>query len=458
MVDGTPRQRKRVVAVLAGAGAVLVAASLVLVLATSNTTERVAANARDLHWANAAQGSASLVRAANAQAVFFAVDFAAGFAPRSALDDAIAEAEAAIDNFEAIGAAAEAEIAGPAITAAMKEFALTARRVIEQADAGQAELALEGNATMVEDSFQVLAALLDSRLGTIQTEISDSEGTAGRVSSVTRLFVTLLIPLFALVVYRTMVKRQLRDRRIQFEAKLKAEKEVSRAKDEFIAGLSHEFRTPLTSIYGFSEILIEQGIVDPESSLELIGLINSESAELSRMVEDLLMAARLEAGALTIQRLSAEIAGEVEAVLAPLRRTRHDIPAEIENALIWADPLRFRQVVRNLVSNAIKHGGPVIGIRGRKVRDAYLLSVVDNGPGVPDEIATRLFERFVHDGRRALLTGSVGLGLNIARSLALEMDGDLTYERIGASTVFTVRIPLAEAAPSGAWVPVAEAS
>jgi signal transduction histidine kinase len=69
--------------------------------------------------------------------------------------------------------------------------------------------------------------------------------------------------------------------------------------------------------------------------------------------------------------------------------------------------------------------------------------VVDNGPGVPNDIAGKLFERFVHDGRRALLAGSVGLGLNIARSLMLEMNGDLVYERMRGTTWFTFRLPLA---------------
>ena len=76
-------------------------------------------------------------------------------------------------------------------------------------------------------------------------------------------------------------------------------------------------------------------------------------------------------------------------------------------------------------------------------RDHLVCSIVDNGPGVPNDIAGKLFERFVHDGRRALLAGSVGLGLNIARSLMLEMEGDLVYERIRETTWFTFRLPLA---------------
>ena len=110
---------------------------------------------------------------------------------------------------------------------------------------------------------------------------------------------------------------------------------------------------------------------------------------------------------------------------------------------VWVDALRLRQVLRNLVSNAVKHGGPNIGVFGRTTAGSYRVSVVDDGAGVSPEIADRLFDRFVHDGRGALLAGSVGLGLNIARSLSEAMGGSLVYERVGSSTVFTVSLPLA---------------
>jgi two-component system OmpR family sensor kinase len=239
-----------------------------------------------------------------------------------------------------------------------------------------------------------------------------------------------------------MIRRQVAERRIEFEARLEAERELSRAKDEFIAGLSHEFRTPLTSIFGFSELLIDQGLVDPDMSIELIRLINSESAELSRMVEDLLMAARLEAGQVTIQQVDVEVVAEIESVLAPVIRAGSPMQVELEPTSVSVDALRFRQILRNLVSNAVKHGGDSIGLLGRVEGDRYLVSIIDDGAGVPDTIIDRLFERFVHDGRQALLAGSVGLGLNIARSLAEAMDGELTYQRIGATTVFTLAVPL----------------
>ena len=128
-----------------------------------------------------------------------------------------------------------------------------------------------------------------------------AESDAGRVERLTQLVVTLLIPAAAIIINQLVVRRQYRERRLQIEAKLDAERELGRARDEFIAGMSHELRTPLTSIYGFSEYLLDQGLIDPDEAIELIAMINRDSADLSRMIEDLLAAARLEAGALPFE-------------------------------------------------------------------------------------------------------------------------------------------------------------
>jgi signal transduction histidine kinase len=315
--------------------------------------------------------------------------------------------------------------------------------VIALVRVGDVDGALRANQGDVESAYLETTELLRARRESIEDRIAMTEGAAGRIAVVTSLMVTLLVPLTALVVYRSIVRRQLRERRAQMEAKLQAERELNIAKDEFIAGLSHEFRTPLTSIYGFSEVLIDSGLIDPESSIELIKLINSESSELSRMVDDLLVAARIEAGALSFKAIEMDVAEAVAAVLAPVLRSGVPIEADVEPVNVWADPLRVRQVVRNLISNAVKHGGPHIAVYGRTERNEFVCSVVDDGPGVPNEIVGQLFERFVHDGRQALLAGSVGLGLNIARSLVLEMRGDLVYERMRGTTWFTFRLPLA---------------
>ncbi len=438
------RRSRRLVAITAGAALVVVAISLTLVFTISTTTERVADNARDLHWTNAALGSAGLLRAANSQAVFFGVDESAGVASPDALDRALQEDLKAAAALEQLAQSPErpAETMDGSIATSLDGLLVAAARVDSLIEANDVAGAVQVNQSDVESQYRALAGSLGSYQATLEGRIVQSQSSAGRMSTVIQFVVTLLIPMVLLLLYRWIARRQLREQRIKMSERLRAERRLSEAKDEFIAGLSHEFRTPLTSIYGFSEILLESELVDPSSSRELVALINSESSELSRMVDDLLVAARLEAEALTFKPCRMDVAGEAATVLAPWRRNGHHVEAEICQTRIWADPLRFRQILRNLISNALKHGGSNVGIWGRVQRHEFVCSVVDDGPGVPDAIAGRLFDRFVHDGRHALLAGSVGLGLNIARSLVLEMGGELVYERINSKTWFTFRLPL----------------
>ena len=434
--------KNRTVAVLIGALVVALAISLALVSASAQNTDRITRNAESLHWTNSALGSAAVARVANAQAVFFAVDESIGVASPAATQTAITEARSALSSVDALTASVASDVS-PASVERVHRFVAAAGGVLDLVENDRVTEALAESQTELEPAFVALESDLGEAQSTIRGRIADTQATAGRLATVTQIIVTLLIPLVAVVTYRRIIRRQVRDRSIVADAKLQAERALNKAKDEFIAGLSHEFRTPLTSIYGFSEVLIESGIVDPESSLELINLINMESAELSRMVEDLLTAARLESEALTIVTTSVDPAAELEAVLSPMRRSGAEIEVDLSGGPVLADALRLRQILRNLLSNATKHGGGHIGVVGRRQGTSYVWSVVDDGPGVPPEIADRLFDRFVHDGRHALLAGSVGLGLNIARSLAIEMGGALEYRRDGALTVFTFSLPLA---------------
>jgi signal transduction histidine kinase len=368
--------------------------SLGLVFVSSRATDQVAENATNLHWTNSMLGGAGLARAASAQAVFFGIDEQIGVATEEAADRALEEARSIL---QPIAANPSVPLLGSAgdetIELDLSRFVAAAQRVIDLLETEQVEAAADALQLELEPALVALQAELVQRQALIENRIEETETMAGRVSIATQFLVTLLIPVAALLLYRRIVKRQVREAGLVMETRLRAEQELNRAKDEFIAGLSHEFRTPLTSIFGFSEVLIDSGLVDPDSSMELIGLINSESAELSRMVEDLLTAARLEAEALTISATTVDPAEIVESVLGPWRRSGHDILVDLAPAAVAADPLRLRQILRNLISNAVKHGGRHVAVVGLHVQGGYAWSVVDDGPGVSDEIAGRLFER-----------------------------------------------------------------
>ncbi len=447
--DGAGRHRKDTRTLSVGVGAILAIALLTVALVFTNAygARQVAENARSLHWTNATLGAAALARAANAQAVVFTLDHQLGVADAPAAAAALAEAEATLAALEGWRERASEVTTDPPELAPVTAVLDAGRTVLEHLAMGDVEQAATVTSNLLEPSHQELRATLEARQDAIGERIDLTEAAAGRLGAATRLIVTLLIPAAAILVYRSVVKRQARRQAERLAARLRAEQELHRAKDEFIASISHEFRTPLTTIYGFSELLVEQGVIDPDSSMELITLINRESGELSRMVEDLLTAARLDAQALHFSFSELDPTAELEAVVAPLRRTGAAIGVEAEATRVWADQMRLHQLLRNLVSNALKYGGPHVTISTAERAGRFVCVVADDGEGVAPHIEERLFERFVHDGQEALLVGSVGLGLAIARALAEQMGGSLKYERVAGETRFLVDLP---AAPPGA--------
>jgi len=431
---------KHIFSIAGGAVAAVVFLALALVFTNSYGSQQVAANARALHWTNATLGSASIARASNAQAIVFTVDEQLGVADPEAAARAREEARTNLANLEVWIGGWDSAFSESDTVSLLDSFAATSNQVLALLDSGQVGDAVELNNGPAEKLYATLSIGLESAQQDITEEIDNTEALAGLVAAITRFLVTLLIPVGTILIYRWLVHRQAVRSNLVLQVKLAAEQKLRKARDEFIANISHEIRTPLTSIYGFSEVLIEEGLVDPEMAMELITLINGESAELSRMVEDLLTAARLDAHVLNFKFEAVSVADEIGTVAAPMIRGGAELKIDVPRVMIWADQMRLRQVIRNLVSNAIKHGGDRVTISGRSEGARFLLTVADDGAGVPEEIEGRIFERFVHEGSEPLLTGSVGLGLAIARMLSDEMEGDLTYERVDGETRFVLSL------------------
>ena len=437
---GRDPDSKRAVAIAGGAVIAVVFLALALIFTNSYGSQQVAANARTLHWTNATLGSASIARASIAQAIVFSVDEQLGVADADAAVRAHDEARINLASLQTWIEGWEDAFSGSDTVGLLNDYVATGNQILGMLDAGQVGEAVELSNGQAEKLYATLAIALESAQQDITEEIDNTEALAGLVAAITRFLVTLLIPVGTILIYRWLVHRQAVRTNLALQVKLQAEQKLRKARDEFIANISHEIRTPLTSIYGFSEVLIEEGLVDPEMAMELIGLINGESAELSRMVEDLLTAARLDANVLNFKFEAVSVADEIGTVTAPMIRSGADLQIDLPRVMIWADQMRFRQVVRNLISNAIKHGGGHIVISGRSEGERFLLTVADNGPGVPEDIEGRIFERFVHEGSQPLLTGSVGLGLAIAKMLSDEMESELTYERVDGETRFVLSL------------------
>jgi signal transduction histidine kinase len=433
-------------AVVVATALVVVLLSLGMVLIISSGARRVAESSQQLDWVNQASAAAAAVRAANNQALIFAIDTALGVASSEARDIAIAEARSNATALAATIDTVPTDLSGRPLADRLRAILSSAQDVLARIESGDLTGADEQHSTTFAATYEATKQELTSEQNRLAGEVQAADNLAGRAESITQLLVTLLIPIGAILAYRAVARRQQRESRLTLEARIEAEQRLSAAKDEFIAGMSHELRTPLTSIYGFSEHLIEQGILDPDEALELISLINHDSAELSRMVEDLLAAARLDADKIQLESVPITLIDQFRAVAAPLQRAGNDITVDGSTTRAMGDPGAVRQIARNLIANAVRHGGPEIVVSITERNGVAVCTVADNGPGVDADIAERLFERFVHDGRAVFLSGSVGLGLAIARSLAIAMGGDVAYERQRGWTNFQFRINACESA------------
>jgi signal transduction histidine kinase len=234
--------------------------------------------------------------------------------------------------------------------------------------------------------------------------------------------------------------------------------EQARASEErmrrFVADASHELRTPLTSIRGFAELYRQGAAGQPDDIRRLMHRIESESERMGLLVEDLLSLARLDRQrALTITPVDlAEIAGDA---VHDARAVQPDRPIgfQIDESLtdvpvVLGDEARLRQVVGNLVTNALTHT-PVtarVTVRvaeDRDIPDFLLLQVADEGPGMAEDDARRVFERFYRaDTSRTRAAGGTGLGLAIVAALVAAHGGTVHLQTApGQGSLFTVRLP-----------------
>lgn len=214
------------------------------------------------------------------------------------------------------------------------------------------------------------------------------------------------------------------------------------SKGEFIARVSHELRTPLTVVMGLAEELVNlDGAVDREEERGFLRLIAEQSLELSLLVEDLLVAARVDTGNLHIEPEIVHLAKEVGVVWSGSRLEEVAVDIDVDLGLaVWADPLRVRQIIRNLLTNAVRHGGTHIRVEATGGPDEVTLVVLDDGPGITDEDAERAFEPYVRVAEDRGMPDAMGLGLSVSRSLARLMGGDITYRREAGWTRFEVHL------------------
>ena len=208
-----------------------------------------------------------------------------------------------------------------------------------------------------------------------------------------------------------------------------------RSKDAFVASVSHELRTPLTVVNGMALELNERWAeLTQEECAEFTRMLVEQSQDMSDLIEDLLVAARANVGSVTVVSEPIEIDRHIRSVLAsyppaPGRTIRVDV----HEGIVDADPMRVKQILRNLITNAIRYGGPNIEVVMTSTSGAHVVEVIDDGSGIPVEDRDRVFEPYERAHTAIGLPGSVGLGLTVSRTLAELMGGSLTYRYEGGS-------------------------
>jgi Na+/proline symporter/nitrogen-specific signal transduction histidine kinase len=238
-------------------------------------------------------------------------------------------------------------------------------------------------------------------------------------------------------------------------------REVDRLKDDFVSTVSHELRTPLTSIRSFSEILLDNPALEQHQRQEFLRIIVTESERLTRLINDMLDLAKIEAGKLEwhMERVStSEVAREAATALGQLFRDKSvKLEAHLLDGVstIIADRDRLFQVVVNLLSNAVKFSPRGVGLVTLTVEndaDGIRLSVADNGPGIAPSDREAIFERFrqVGDTLTAKPEGS-GLGLAISRMIVEHFGGRASVgDAPGGGALFQIWLPREPAAASAA--------
>jgi len=215
---------------------------------------------------------------------------------------------------------------------------------------------------------------------------------------------------------------------------------------QFVADASHELRTPLAAIRGYAELSRRTGQEVPTEVAHMLGRVESEAARMTTLVDDLLLLARLDSGRplaherVDLARLVVDAVSDAHAA-GLQHRWQLDLPEE--PVMVTGDPIRLTQVVANLLANARTHTpeGTTVKVGVSPLKDEALLTVSDDGPGIPKDLMPHIFERFARgDGSRSRKAGSTGLGLAIVHAIVTAHHGTIAVESAPGRTTFTIHL------------------
>ena len=235
-------------------------------------------------------------------------------------------------------------------------------------------------------------------------------------------------------------------------------KRLEGLRQQFVANVSHELKTPLSSIKAYTETLINGALEDADNARRFLSRIDDQSDRLHQLIIDMLALARIESGQAAIERTAVRLVDVVDSCLSncEARATSGEVSVltELDNdeTELYANEESLLQILNNLVDNAIKYtpSGGTITIRSREQNNQAVIEVTDTGPGIDPVHHERLFERFYRvDKARSRELGGTGLGLAIVKHLCNAMDGAVTVDSTpGKGSTFRVVLPLMVSQPT----------
>ncbi len=238
---------------------------------------------------------------------------------------------------------------------------------------------------------------------------------------------------------------------------ISAVKSLEAVRREFVANVSHEFRTPLAIINGYTETLLDGALDDRPMAEKSLRVMQKNGQRLNLLIEDLLTISRMEHRSPRVDFQSTHLPDILQRVTEHLEPAMAERHARIEQdwspdaTRLAADPRRIEQVFANLLENALRHSaadGVIVRVSGRRIGNTIEIVFADNGPGIPASDQPHIFERFyrVHKDR-SRMAGGTGLGLSIVKHIVLAHGGTVGVESVpGSGAAFKIRLPVVQPA------------
>ena len=234
-----------------------------------------------------------------------------------------------------------------------------------------------------------------------------------------------------------------------FFVDITAAKNAEKMREDFFSSVSHELKTPITSIRGYSELLSEGVVTDPSLQHDMLEKIQKQVDNMSNLINDILLLSRFDNDDIVVERVPVNMKSTVEDIVSSYEslclKEEITIHKEVEDVNIMFHPQQMANLLSNLISNAIKynHPGGLVNVNVYKNEDDLFIEVSDTGIGIPQEDQNRVFERFYRvDKGRSRMKGGTGLGLAIVKHIVSFNKGKLTLTSTPeVGTTITIRFP-----------------